>query len=99
MGGIKLESEQGRGPKQATLSGSKQEEQRFYCACGNQVLFLCIQEDLSKMGLKSYIHCLHRHLCRGIILMSCPEQTLLPDSVHVSMTTGHIAAGVFEVTT
>ncbi len=42
-----------------------------------------------KWGLKPTIHVLHRRPCGGVILMSHPENKLLPDHAHMLTTRHH----------
>jgi hypothetical protein len=43
------------------------------------------------------MHSLHQRPRGGVIVFSKKEHKLIPDSVRVSQTPGHFAAGVYEV--
>jgi hypothetical protein len=50
-----------------------------------------------KHRLKHVAYSFHRHPRGGVILFSRPEHKLLPDSVRMSVSAGHIVAAVFEI--
>jgi hypothetical protein len=50
-------------------------------------------------GLKPVAYSLLRPPHGGVVLFSCPEHKLIPDSVRMSLYAGHIVAAVFEVGT
>ncbi len=99
VGGIKLESERGRGPKLATLRNLVSKSTDFLVLTETRVYVCAVRKLKIKYGLKPTAFSLHRRPRGGVIIFSRMEHKLIPDSIRTSNTAGHITAAVYEVAT
>jgi exonuclease III len=99
VGGIKLESERGRGPKLATLRNLVNKSTDFLVLTETRVDVCAVRKLKIKHGLKPTAFSLHRRPRGGVIIFSRLEHKLIPDSIQTSNTAGHITAAVYEVAT
>ncbi len=97
VGGIKLESERGRGPKLATLRNLVSKNTDFLVLTETRVDVCAVRKIKIKYGLKPIAFSLHRRPRGGVIIFSRLEYNLIPDSIRTSNTAGHVTAAVYEV--
>jgi hypothetical protein len=99
VGGIKLESEKGRGPKLATLRNLVNKSTDFLVLTETRVDVCAVRKLKIQHGLKPTAFSLHRRPRGGVIIFSRLEHKLIPDSIRTSNAAGHITAAVYEVAT
>jgi exonuclease III len=97
VGGLKTESERGSGPKLSVLRSLVKKKLDFLVLTETRVDVRAVQKLKVRRDMHVTMHSLHQRPRGGVIVFSKKEHKLIPDSVRVSQTPGHFAAGVYEI--
>ncbi len=96
---MKTESERGSGPKISILRSLVKKKLDFFVLTEARVDVHAVKKLKLRRDLHVTMHSLHQRPRGGVIVFSKKMHKLIADSVRVSQTPGHFAAGVYEVGT
>ncbi len=94
---MKTESERGSGPKLSILRSLVKKKLDFPVLTETRVDVRAVKKLKLRRDLHVTMHSLHQRPRGGVVVFSKKGHKLIPDSVRVSQTPGHFAAGVYEV--